>query len=508
MTVFSSMSEHQPELCVDLLPAFERTDDLAAFAKKLRRLLFETITEAASYVGAHHSTFVRYEAEGAGPPLPYLAWLAHTLDVQLADHQREACRNYLLREINAALFQHDPARERFKNWQQVQHLAAKWPAKRAKQKCSPTDDLALPCTSSADSAAPLDQPPPQAAGAVIAPETALKGVASAQGARWYHDIKPWRVALYLSLVGLAVSGIGASSYAVSVPSGRPTLPILAYEEAFVPSGPFIQGSTQQQIDYFGRLCAQAQAELPFMCDATFFEDELPAREVILASYFIDIHEVTNNAFQTFISATGYQTTAERIGRSRVLLLGRDEFLQLPGADWRHPTGPQSDVTCCGDDPVVHVSHEDATAYCTWAHKRLPTEAEWEKAARGPDSWLFPWGDTWDDTRGNYVVVTPDGQLHIQGLRRVGAYPQGRSPYGVEDMLGNVAEWVADWYDPDYYRNEPANRNPQGPAASPKQRHSRRGGSWGTRAGFLHAAWRIDRPDETSNLTGFRCARDP
>src|SRR5262245_4097955 len=105
MTDATSGSSSLPAFCVELLAVFEQTDDLAAFAKKVRRLLFETTTEAASSAGVHHSTFVRYEAEGAGAPLPYLAWLAHMIDLRFADCEREACRNHLLREINTALFQ-------------------------------------------------------------------------------------------------------------------------------------------------------------------------------------------------------------------------------------------------------------------------------------------------------------------------------------------------------------------------------------------------------------------
>ena len=161
-----------------------------------------------------------------------------------------------------------------------------------------------------------------------------------------------------------------------------------------------------------------------------------------------------------------------------------------------------------NEPVVHVSYEDAQAYCAWARKRLPTEAEWEKAARGPEGWLFPWGNTWNPDAGNYVQVAPDGTTSVHRLTAVGSFPAGVNPlYGIHDLLGNMAEWVADVYDPDYYAKAP-DRNPLNtvaPASRPTVQHVRRGGSWATMPGYLHASWRIDRPDDTSDTIGFRCA---
>jgi formylglycine-generating enzyme required for sulfatase activity len=276
--------------------------------------------------------------------------------------------------------------------------------------------------------------------------------------------------------------------------------------AYVPSGCFLQGSTADQLAFFETLCLEAKTD----CRKDFFEDELPQRKVTLSAFYIDVHEVTNDKFQRFVANTGYKTTAERNGKSRVFSPQLDNFVILAGADWRHPGGAGTGITERMNYPVVQVSWEDAKAYCEWEQKRLPTEAEWEKAARGPDGRLFPWGNDWQPDYGNYSKLAVSGTEIERGLTAVGKYPQAASPYGVLDMLGNVSEWVADYYDPDYYQSAP-NRNPVNLTVSknrPDGRHSRRGGSWATRPGYLHAAWRIDRPDETSDVHGFRCARYP
>jgi formylglycine-generating enzyme required for sulfatase activity len=485
-------------LSVKALPVFENTDDLAAFTKKLRVLCFRTTVDAAKSAGISHTNFVRYEAEGAEPPLGYLAWIAHTIESQVDPQDRADCQTHLLHEINRALLQHDPTKARFTTWQSLEQAMRQWPAKRMrKQPPQLSDDSAAKPDISESGNTTL---PPQEGGMFL-PHRLRKLTRYWSG----NTMRP------IILIGSMLGILALTLTVVYEYRGRYSsnvTPVLAYEEALIPAGPFIQGSTQDQINYFGQLCEEAKGHLPYLCDATFFEDELPARQVILSSYFIDQHEVTNNDFQRFVTANHHITTAERVEHSWVFLLGTTTVTDTQGADWQHPEGPLSNISGQGSYPVVHVSYADAAAYCKWVHKRLPTEAEWEKAARGPNGQLFPWGDKWDNTKGNYVVVVPDGSDYTRGLQPVGSYPQGRSPYGVDDLLGNAFEWVADWYDPDYYRNNPPERNPQGPPKSPKEQHSRRGGGWATRAGFLHAAWRIDRPERTSNDLGFRCARDP
>lgn len=195
-------------------------------------------------------------------------------------------------------------------------------------------------------------------------------------------------------------------------------------------------------------------------------DEKPPHRVFLDTFAIDTYEVTNARFQQFVQATNYRTTAERAGDATT---------------WRQPRAGQTTLAGLEQHPVVQVSQEDAKAYCQWAGKRLPTEAEWEKVARGTDGRTYPWGKTFDGSRLNFCdkncqfdwkdQAVNDGYQHTAP---VGQYESGKSPYGAYDMAGNVWEWVADFYDENYYKNSPA-RNPKGPDSS--NRFVVRGGSW-------------------------------
>lgn len=208
-------------------------------------------------------------------------------------------------------------------------------------------------------------------------------------------------------------------------------------------------------------------------------DEQPRRKIYLDLFFIDKYEVTNARYLTFVRHTGHRNPPDPYGDGE--LTSAEGIEQLP---------------------VVQVNWYDAVEYCHWVGKRLPGEAEWEKAARGTDGRLFPWGnDTATATHANF----DHEWVGKDTLHPVGARPAGRSPYGVEDMSGNAREWVQDWYKPDYYE-EAADRNPKGPDRGVLR--VIRGGSWHSPIADIRATARGKGGFALrTHGTGFRCAAD-
>ncbi len=217
--------------------------------------------------------------------------------------------------------------------------------------------------------------------------------------------------------------------------------------------------------------------------------ERPCHQVDVGAFYIDRFLVTNERFARFCDATGYRSTGERLGFGEVFKDGA--WGPLRGASWRHPLGPGSTIDDKGKHPVVLVTTEDATEYCAWRSKverrefRLPTEAEWEKAARGTDQRRYPWGneavDEGGTIRARYRVDVPECTAPV------GAHPSGASFYGVHDMAGNAWEWCLDAFEPTYYQRAPF-RDAGGPL-SLNSESTFRGGSWIFPAHALRATGR-------------------
>jgi formylglycine-generating enzyme required for sulfatase activity len=195
---------------------------------------------------------------------------------------------------------------------------------------------------------------------------------------------------------------------------------------WIPKSEFLMGSNKDHVQQAAEWCK---------CSERQFEDELYMHQVVVSGFYIDKYEVTNRKYQAFADATGYRTDAEQKNEVRTW---RTEFT----------SGKE-------DHPVVWMSWNDAQAYCQWAGKRLPTEAEWEKAARGTDARLWPWGNDWDNKRLN------SGEGGRRTTTPVGSFANGASFYGAMDMAGNVWEWVHDWYGAGYYQSGETT-DPQGP----------------------------------------------
>jgi formylglycine-generating enzyme required for sulfatase activity len=280
-----------------------------------------------------------------------------------------------------------------------------------------------------------------------------------------------------------------------------------------------------------------------------FQDAAHVHKVYVDGFWMDRTEVTNEQFARFVKATGYIPLAERkpnpkdfpgVPPEKIPAKPFSIVFQMPkapeadieplswwkavaGACWKHPEGPDSDLKGRETYPVVHVTYADAVAYARWAGKRLPTEAEWEFAARGGlDRKLYSWGDE-QKPGGKWLCNVWQGKFPVRntaedgfvGLAPVGSFPP--NGYGLHDMAGNVWEWCADYYRPDYYEDSPA-RNPKGPPSSydPFEpgivKRVLRGGSFLCADNYcmryLPGARNKGEPGSTGNHIGFRCARDP
>ncbi|XP_057560828.1 formylglycine-generating enzyme isoform X2 [Hippopotamus amphibius kiboko] len=306
----------------------------------------------------------------------------------------------------------------------------------------------------------------------------------------------------------------------SVPGERPFPPTKMVP---IPAGVFTMGTDDPQIKQDG---------------------EAPARRVAIDAFYMDAYEVSNAEFEKFVNSTGYLTEAEKFGDSFVFegmlseqvksdiqqaVAAAPWWLPVKGANWRHPEGPDSTILHRPDHPVLHVSWNDAVAYCTWAGKRLPTEAEWEYSCRGGlQNRLFPWGNKLQPKGQHYAniwqgefPVTNTGEDGFRGTAPVDAFPP--NGFGLYNIVGNAWEWTSDWWTIHHSVEETI--NPKGPLSG-KDR-VKKGGSYMCHKVYQNpiagepdfhekqsycyryrcAARSQNTPDSSASNLGFRCAAD-
>lgn len=252
----------------------------------------------------------------------------------------------------------------------------------------------------------------------------------------------------------------------------------------IPLGKFKRGSNFNENKNHYAMCKKWDKT----CRLWWFDDEYSESLVYLDSYWIDLFEVTNEKYLEFVLGAGHRPALDDSCKTEECRNGNI---------WKDATFPER----VSRQPVTQVSWYDAEAYCRWRGKRLPAEAEWEKAARGPRGNMYPWGSASPEGRATYKRKWRGGFT----MTDVGSYAKGASIYGVHDLAGNVWEWVDDWYSQNYYTHG-RKKNPRGPAKG--EFKVVRGGSWVNYADSLRSAFRRwSRPEVRFNDTGFRCAKD-
>jgi serine/threonine-protein kinase len=290
-----------------------------------------------------------------------------------------------------------------------------------------------------------------------------------------------------TLTGSPIPPTGTPAPTATPPPTQPPVPELGDTRVrttdgmtmvYVPAGRFQMGSSDDDLVYALQLCNESRGD----CMRAWFEHEQPIHSVTLDGFWTDRTEVTNAQFATFLNEQGNQTEGDATWLNIEVSL-----IERAGGQFR-PRGGYA------DHPVVKVSWYGARAYCEWAGGRLPTEAEWEYAARGPDGNIYPWGDEFDCSRGNFddetqmddkVVPGGEGCDGYERTAPVGSFESGASWVGALDLAGNVWEWVADWYG--HYPST-AQTNPAGPGTGDYS--VLRGGSWGYYANDVRSAYRV------------------
>ncbi len=279
----------------------------------------------------------------------------------------------------------------------------------------------------------------------------------------------------------------------------------------IPAGQFVMGSNKTD---------SANKAQEFGMNKPWYRDEQPQHNVHLPAFLIDKFEVTNAQYRTFVIKANYwlpgqwENNGYLLTRAILEPADIDKLRQFAAEKMRLDmdtrTASKEALIAAIEKrqkafdnlPVTGVTWQNARAYCAWVGKRLPTEAEWEKAARGPNGLEFPWGNDWDPAKLN----AGSADIWPEGVAPAGSYPAGKSPYGVHDMAGNVMEWVEDWY-----QSYPGSRH-QDPAFGEKDKVVR-GGGWGgvghyVISHFYRGAYRVHLPPHSAFADlGFRCAKD-
>ncbi|MBX3063882.1 MAG: SUMF1/EgtB/PvdO family nonheme iron enzyme [Anaerolineae bacterium] len=299
----------------------------------------------------------------------------------------------------------------------------------------------------------------------------------------------------------ATAGTGLPDIGTSTAGGASTTSLSSITTQLIdlPSSPFKMGTTLTETTRALQDCADRDKATN--CDPAYVQDSFPEHDVAINAFAIEKYEVTTEQFVAFLNSLGPNSHKSACGGTLCAATTTEkQFSQISfdGVTYK-VSNPLFNLR-----PITYVSWYGADAYCRAISRRLPTEAEWEYAARGPNGNIYPWGNFWDPEGKLALTSRPTQQ---NGANDVNSYPSGATPTGIFNMSGNVSEWVSDWYDANAYANTPANAiDPKGPASGTAK--VTRGGDWSTIPLFARAVHRREVPPESlePNL-GFRCAAD-